>query len=237
MLKLSELKDIQTIRIELKDRILKGYSNSDVTHQSQDWIEFTQAVWKRQSLLYEVGFPCFEVGRFFEFKGLYLFEEFSKGAKPYTEEKLPLKERKRIMEHSYFDYDKIKDYHPLFNRMEGDIIDCKNQVIFPKDCLLIYKNKCCFKDMAMLDLCNCQQWFYNFIKNWELGDKVTFVEINTELNRIKNDEKEMKKWKNLSLVENVKRKMVHLFRKDISLDPKDLQKNVLTMLNGEKNVN
>lgn len=214
----------RVINIYLKDRVLKGYAQKDSASQDLHWKDVTRRVYDAQKLLSENGFPCYDVGRVLTLNGLLLYEEFSKDKEQADKEDVSIKNIKNFI---------LKSLHCIeltqspskFGGLYTDIltplfIDCEKY--FSKQNGNIYLN-----DILYVDCLSTYDEFASSVLMYcPNGLKYKILKSIDEILRFK-------RWKSLFLVENVKRKVVRLFRKDISLDQKDLLMNVLTTKSGD----
>ena len=215
------LKSSRKIHIELVDRVLVGYADKNTVKQTDEYKNFTKEVYEFQKTLSERGFPVFEVGKLInlDFCDLTLFEEFS--SKSALNLKYTLK--KKFVEDTIF-----RTYFVLYDygTETKEFVSCFYALFHPESVLMLDKKGTPKFDMMSVTKCDIMDWAKNF-KYFYDGFKVDVFKYVSIIENVKEKGK-YKKWKSLSLVENVKRKMAQRFRKDISLDPKDLLLNVAT---------
>lgn len=217
------MEEYRIIQLDFKDRILKGYANkySSGDNQSEKWKEFTKNVHKMQKDLYFKGFPCYEVGKIYDVNGIILFEEFSK--KKITLEKnsfdLTDKETLRLLEYSL-----------IFNINYFQYFQNPNDIFLHDD-----KKKLKIYDVARISYFTKQEsdhWVDYAFAAVKPGKKLLIFKILS--GKIFRNRGNDSLWKNLFLVESVRRKLVHHFRKDITLEIMASQSNADIISYGKK---
>ncbi len=210
------------IRIDLNDRILKGYTGKDMSVQDDFWKEVTTIIWRNQHYLFDANYPVFDIGRLVKFGNLLLFEEFSK-------------DFERVGSLDIKDSEKFLKRFLEKEQNDGTVIcgNYLNSVISTQNDIVVYDNlikRYCLFDSAKLKAVDKYENYSNLINFYKRGYKLRWF-------KLLENEKGHKIWRNLYLAENVRKKMVRLFRKDISLDQKDLLMSVTTTKSGDSKEN
>lgn len=210
--------EYRIVRLYFKNFCLKGYCGKYESSQSELWKDFTKKVHDFQHGLYLNGFPCFDVGHFINYNGFLFYIEYS-----YNLQAVEAKDKTnfinlKLLIHKLY-------YYSIFN---------DEKKFFYSRSLINSGKKLYIDDIASIaEFDSKDSWFsnvkYDFKQKYDVLD---FYKIYSEIY----DKEEDKLWKILFRVESAKRKLIHLFRRDISVSRKDLLKSVATMSSGVKTV-
>lgn len=214
------------IEIGLKNSVLKGYTEKNMSFQNEEWKDYTKNVHKLQTLLYEVGFPCFEPKQLVNFNNIILFEELSK-EKHLVLDQPTYNDLKKVFRHLYFDFNYIKQYFELENYEEHL---CLLHINLFRDIYLNKNNNFIVNDISGIRTFNKEDWFFYLKMLWPNNMILDYYRMVEDIKTIE----EKNSWKLLSHAESVKRKLAHLFQKDTTVSQEDLLKSVFTMLSGAK---
>lgn len=212
------------IQLDFKDRILKGYADpySSGNYQTEEWKEFTKNIHKMQKDLYFKGFPCFEVGKIYDVNGVILYEEFSK-KKITLDKRMTLFTDREIL--------RLLDYSLLFGVFYFPYLQYSLKDVFSYD----NRKRLKVYDIARIRYMTIEDW-NNFVNDGIMylrpgQKKLIFKVISKNIFKKKGNSI---LWKSLFLVESVRRKLVHHFRKDITSEIMASQSNASIILYGKK---
>lgn len=206
-------KEYRIVCLYFKNFCLKCYCGKYESLQSDYWKNFTKKARDFQRGLYSKGFPCFDAGDFINYNGFLFYVEYSHNLKiKDTVDRVSLKP---LIYKLY--------YYSIFNDEEKFFYSGK---------YAYYGKKLYVDDIAsVIEFDRPDGWFnkvkYDFKQNYDVLD---YYKIYSKIY----DKEEDTLWKILFHVENVKRKLIRLFRKDISVSQEDLLKSVAITSNGGK---